>query len=118
VDAINRVPTELDPLHWSTFIIASTPSDVRTEGRGGRDQSRPYRDLDSFVKFMRSPSNLPVTFPASCSYSLAPGPTERMFAHQVDKSHLQDQPFPSTPGNLFEPMQEGATTTGGWKDKS
>lgn len=52
-------------------------------------------------------------------HSAAPGAAEQMFAKQVDKGHLStDQSSPPTPGNLFEPMQEGASASGGWKGNS
>lgn len=54
----------------------------------------------------------------TATHSAAPGAAETMFAKQVDKGHLsQDQAAAPTPGNLFEPALEGATSTGGWKDK-
>ncbi len=52
-------------------------------------------------------------------HSLAPGAAERLFTGQVDKGHLsQEQGSPATPGNLFEPLREGAETSGGWKASS
>lgn len=52
-------------------------------------------------------------------HSAAPGAAEQVFAKQVDKSHFsQNQSAPSTAGNVFEPMQEGASASGGWKDKA
>jgi short-subunit dehydrogenase len=52
-------------------------------------------------------------------YLLAPGLTERMMAVMFDKLHLyQDKPAPPTSGNLFEPMAEGTTISGGWKTMS
>ena len=47
---------------------------------------------------------------------LAPGMTERMFATMVQKEHLdQKRPAPPTAGNLFEPMPEWTSVSGGWK---
>src|SRR2546421_5098409 len=52
-------------------------------------------------------------------YLLAPGLTERMMAVLVDKLHLyQDKMVPPTSGNLFEPMAEGTSTSGGWRTMS
>jgi short-subunit dehydrogenase len=49
-------------------------------------------------------------------FLLAPGFAERQAAKVVDKLHLhQDKTTPPTPGNVFEPMPEGTTETGGWK---
>jgi short-subunit dehydrogenase len=54
----------------------------------------------------------------SAMHAVAPGAAEQTFAKQVDKTHLaQEQSTPPNPGNLFEPMQEGAEPSGGWKDK-
>ena len=44
-----------------------------------------------------------------------PAAVERAAATMVDKGHLEDTPTPSTSGNLFEPMLEGAEVSGGWK---
>ncbi len=44
-----------------------------------------------------------------------PAAVERAAATMVDKGHLEDTPTPSTSGNLFEPMKEGADVSGGWK---
>src|SRR5579884_2769125 len=50
-------------------------------------------------------------------HSAAPGAAEHMFAKQVDKTHLsQEQDAAATPGNLFEPVLDSLTTSGGWKD--
>ncbi len=47
---------------------------------------------------------------------LAPGLAEKQSARMVDKLHLyQDKPAPPTPGNVFAPMPEGTSVTGGWK---
>ena len=47
---------------------------------------------------------------------LAPPLHERLFAKQIENDHFQDRPAGPTFGNLFEPMEEGAGETGGWKD--
>jgi hypothetical protein len=36
-------------------------------------------------------------------------------AQQVDQDHLQDKPAPATNGNLFEPMPEYTSISGGWQ---
>ncbi len=47
---------------------------------------------------------------------LAPGMAEKQSAKMVDKLHLyQDKPAEPTPGNVFQPMPEGTSVTGGWK---
>jgi short-subunit dehydrogenase len=48
-------------------------------------------------------------------HSLSLGLYENMAARQIDRDHFQDKPAPSTPGNLFEPVLEGADVSGGWK---
>jgi NAD(P)-dependent dehydrogenase (short-subunit alcohol dehydrogenase family) len=49
-------------------------------------------------------------------HTAAPAVTEHTFAKQVDKGHLsQNQDVSQTPGNLFEPVYEGTTASGGWK---
>jgi NAD(P)-dependent dehydrogenase (short-subunit alcohol dehydrogenase family) len=40
---------------------------------------------------------------------------EHTMAKQVDQDHLGDTPAPDSPGNLFEPMPEYATVTGGFE---
>jgi hypothetical protein len=50
-------------------------------------------------------------------HSAAPGAAEHVFATQVDKGHLsKEQDTPPTPGNLFEPVHEGSSASGGWKE--
>ena len=52
----------------------------------------------------------------STLHAVAPGAAEQMYAKQVDKGHLStDQGSPTTAGNLFEPVLEGASASGGWK---
>jgi len=46
---------------------------------------------------------------------LAPGMSERQMARRVDQKHFQDRPAPPTPGNLFEPMPQWNSVSGGWK---
>ncbi len=51
----------------------------------------------------------------SAQYLMAPAMTERMMATMVDKQHLyQDRPADPTPGNLFEPMPQYTSVSGGW----
>jgi hypothetical protein len=50
-------------------------------------------------------------------HTVVPGAAEQLYAKQVDKGHLStDQAVPPTRGNLFEPMQEGTSASGGWKE--
>ncbi len=49
-------------------------------------------------------------------HSLSLGLYENMAARQIDRDHFQDKPAPSTSGNLFEPVLEGADVSGGWKN--
>ena len=46
---------------------------------------------------------------------LSPALFERVMARQIDREHLSDQPEDPTPGNLFEPMPQYASVTGGWR---
>jgi len=49
-------------------------------------------------------------------YLLAPGLTERLLAVLFDKLHLyKDKTTPATSGNLFKPMPQGTSTSGGWR---
>jgi NAD(P)-dependent dehydrogenase (short-subunit alcohol dehydrogenase family) len=46
---------------------------------------------------------------------LAPGLAERLMARMVDRQHLyQDVPASPTTGNLFQPQDHGAESSGGW----
>ena len=48
-------------------------------------------------------------------YGLAPALSERLFPVQVEGDHFRrDVPAPPGPGNLFEPMREGTSASGGW----
>ncbi len=46
---------------------------------------------------------------------LAPGYYERSMAYHMDRDHLTHEPAESTEGNLFEPMPQYATVSGGWR---
>ncbi|WP_437529567.1 SDR family oxidoreductase [Sorangium sp. So ce726] len=49
---------------------------------------------------------------------LAPGLAERLLARSADRLHLlNDRTAYATNGNLFAPLPEGTTVTGGWKQK-
>jgi NAD(P)-dependent dehydrogenase (short-subunit alcohol dehydrogenase family) len=43
-----------------------------------------------------------------------PGFYERTVAHQIDQDHFHDKPASPTAGNLFEPMPQHTTASGGW----
>lgn len=45
-----------------------------------------------------------------------PAQTERAAATMVDQGMLTKSPAPSTSGNLFNPVAEGTSAKGGWKD--
>jgi NAD(P)-dependent dehydrogenase (short-subunit alcohol dehydrogenase family) len=51
----------------------------------------------------------------SLLHTVAPGLAERMLARQVETSHFQDAPAPASAGNLFEPLPQWASVSGGWK---
>jgi hypothetical protein len=42
---------------------------------------------------------------------------ERLFAAQVERNHVIDEPSPPSPGNLFAPMAEGDDVSGGWRER-
>lgn len=46
---------------------------------------------------------------------LFPGLAARIVASQITKFQLSDQKAPNASGNMFEPMDEGAEISGGWK---
>ncbi len=49
-------------------------------------------------------------------HKLAPRRTERQMAAMTDRMNFrQDEEAEPTSGNLFEPMEEGTATSGGWK---
>jgi hypothetical protein len=48
-------------------------------------------------------------------HTLAPGLTERLYGKQVSKNHFQNRPAPPSEGNLFKPMEEYETVSGGWR---
>ncbi|SCY09898.1 Short-chain dehydrogenase [Nitrosospira sp. Nl5] len=50
-------------------------------------------------------------------HTVAPGLMEWMFARQVSKDHFQDRPAPESEGNLFKPMEEYETVSGGWRTR-
>ena len=51
-------------------------------------------------------------------HAIAPDLTERIYAKQVEKNHFQDKPAPESPGNLFNPMEEYESVSGGWRMES
>jgi NAD(P)-dependent dehydrogenase (short-subunit alcohol dehydrogenase family) len=48
-------------------------------------------------------------------HPLVPRVMERMGADQVDRDHFQDEPAPTSDGNLFQPSGAHAELTGGWR---
>ena len=75
---------------------------------------------DAIVELVESPTRERMVGAAgkaqSWFHTLAPGLAERGFARQVDRSHFQDAPADATPGNLFTPMNETTTVSGGWRE--
>ena len=47
--------------------------------------------------------------------AIAPGWIETYVGNRVKKRHLRDEPAPLSPGNLFEPVAEGDSVSGGWR---
>jgi short-subunit dehydrogenase len=52
---------------------------------------------------------------AAAMHSVAPGTLEGLAARQVEKNHFQDMPAPIGEGNLFTPMHQYASISGGWQ---
>jgi short-subunit dehydrogenase len=52
---------------------------------------------------------------ASALHGVAPGTLEILAARKVEKEHFQDKPAPASEGNLFTPMPEYASVSGGWQ---
>jgi short-subunit dehydrogenase len=42
--------------------------------------------------------------------------TERIMSAKVEKQHFQERSWPASPGNVFTPMHEYNTVSGGWRD--
>lgn len=81
----------------------------------------PQRVARAIVNQARLPRREVVSGPMSRSilwqYKVAPGVTERMFAMQVDRTHLsRERPLAATNGNLFESATDSrdAAISGGW----
>ena len=49
------------------------------------------------------------------AHAIAPGLVERAFPGRVDKDHFQERAALRGTGNLFEPMDEYETVSGGWR---
>jgi NAD(P)-dependent dehydrogenase (short-subunit alcohol dehydrogenase family) len=82
---------------------------------------RPQRVARTIINLVRFPRREVVSGSLGRTvlwqHKLAPGLTERMFAVQVDKTHLsRERPAPATNGNLYEPSTDprSASATGGW----
>ena len=53
---------------------------------------------------------------ASIAHTLAPGTVEKIAARKVEKEHFyQDKAAPPSEGNLFTPMPQCASISGGWQ---
>jgi NAD(P)-dependent dehydrogenase (short-subunit alcohol dehydrogenase family) len=51
-------------------------------------------------------------------HALAPPVYERLSVRQVETDHFQHRAVPHSPGNLFQPMDEGTGVSGGWRTSS
>jgi hypothetical protein len=51
-------------------------------------------------------------------HALMPASTERRMAQKVQQEHFQDRRAEPGPGNLFEPLPQYASISGGWKEPS
>ncbi len=52
---------------------------------------------------------------ASAAHSLAPGLVEKLAAHKVEKEHFMDKFAEPGEGNLFNPMPQYSSISGGWQ---
>jgi hypothetical protein len=48
---------------------------------------------------------------------MTPGLYARVVGGRIEKDHFQDAPAAATQGNLFAPMPQFATVSGGWKKR-
>ena len=51
-------------------------------------------------------------------HAVVPALYERLSIRQVEMDHFQNRPVPHSPGNLFQPMEEGTGVSGGWRTSS
>ncbi len=58
------------------------------------------------------------TYLAAVAAALAPGYAEGRMAEKVEHEHFQDRPAEPSQGNLFEPLPQYASISGGWKEPS
>ncbi|WP_437316856.1 SDR family oxidoreductase [Sorangium sp. So ce385] len=82
----------------------------------------PERVARAIVRLARTPRREVFVGSAARQLSLlslvAPGLAERLLARSVDRLHLKhDRIAYATNGNLFTPLPEGATVSGGWKPR-
>lgn len=78
---------------------------------------------DTIVSLAASPKAEVIVGGAGKFYNLlhavAPGPVEKVFALQVDRTHLDsNRESAPTAGNLYEPMPELNMVSGGWRQES
>lgn len=48
-------------------------------------------------------------------HAIAPHLTERIYAKQVEQRHFEDRPAPPSNGNLFKPLEQYESVSGGWR---
>ncbi|AGP42075.1 SDR family oxidoreductase [Sorangium cellulosum] len=82
----------------------------------------PERVARAIVRLARAPRREVFVGSAARQLSLlslvAPGLAERLLARSVDQLHLKhDRTAYATNGNLFTPLPEGTTVSGGWKPR-
>ncbi|WP_437608919.1 SDR family oxidoreductase [Sorangium sp. So ce834] len=82
----------------------------------------PERVARAIVRLARAPRREVFVGSAARQLSLlslvAPGLAERLLARSVDRLHLKhDRTAYATNGNLFTPLPEGTTVSGGWKPR-
>jgi short-subunit dehydrogenase len=52
---------------------------------------------------------------ATALHTLFPGPFERVAARVIERDHFQPKSAPPTEGNLFQPMPQFTSVSGGWR---
>jgi short-subunit dehydrogenase len=93
-----------------TGLKARAPSPTIDAGRVAK----------AIVKAIAQPQQREVVVGASTRMGLAndrlaPGLTEKAAAKRMGEEQFADEPAAPTSGNLFEPVEEGAEVSGGWR---
>ncbi len=81
----------------------------------------PQRVSKAIVKLAKRPKNITFVGPAGrllgVANKLFSSATDEFIANRIEEDHFQSRPTPPSEGNLFEPNEAWARTTGGWNGK-